>query len=118
MLPCSQKSSVLASEDVFSADLALHNTGALAAAEHGRLVVWAHSPLVSVQHWASPLQQLDGASVSASHVDRWLVFVFDFAFVFHAFSVSFIPFPLQKHQSLYVVVALFSALVVSCSDGP
>ena len=29
------------------ADLALQDTGALAAAEYGRLVVWAHSPLFS-----------------------------------------------------------------------
>ena len=30
-----------------SADLALHDTGALAAAEYGRPAVWAHSPLFS-----------------------------------------------------------------------
>jgi len=35
-------------EQLSSADLALQDTGALAAAEHGRLAVWAHSsPLFS-----------------------------------------------------------------------
>ena len=30
-----------------SADLVLQNTGAIAAAEYGRLVVWVHSPVFS-----------------------------------------------------------------------
>ena len=30
-----------------SADLALQDTGAIAAAEYGRLAVWEHSPLLS-----------------------------------------------------------------------
>ena len=32
---------------ISSADLALQNTGAIAAAEHGRLAVWVHPPLFS-----------------------------------------------------------------------
>ena len=58
-----------------SADLALHDTGAIAAAEYGRLAVWAH---LFFQRWASPLPQLDGASVLVLHLDCRLVFVFDF----------------------------------------
>ena len=58
-----------------SADLALHDTGAIAPAEYGGLAVWAHYPVF--QRWASPVPQLDGASVLVLHLDRRLVFVFN-----------------------------------------
>ena len=49
--------------------IALQDTGALAAAEYGRLAVWEHSPLF--QGWAPHLSQLDGASaVLVLHLDR------------------------------------------------
>ena len=51
-----------------SADLALQDTGALAAAEYGRQAVLAHSPIF--QGWAPPLPQLDGASVLVLYLDR------------------------------------------------
>ena len=50
------------------ADLALQDTGALAAAEYGRLAVWEHS--LFFQGWAPPLSQLDCASVLELHLDR------------------------------------------------
>ena len=50
------------------ADLALQDTGALAAAEYGRPAVWEHSPLS--QGWAPSLPQLDGASVLVLHLER------------------------------------------------
>ena len=71
-----QKSSVVASNGAVrtatrtlsGADLALQDTGALVAAEYGRLAVWEHFPLF--QGWAPPLSQLDGAPVLALHLDR------------------------------------------------
>ena len=50
-----------------SADLALQDTGALAAAEYDRLAMWAHSLLFS---GLGALPQLDGASVLVLRLDR------------------------------------------------
>ena len=55
MLLCIPKSSAVASDDAVrtalvlmsTADLAVQDTGALAAADYGRLAVWEHSPLFS-----------------------------------------------------------------------
>ena len=52
------------------ADLALQDTGALAAAaaQYGRLGVLKHSPLF--QGWTPPLSLLDGALVLVLHLER------------------------------------------------
>ena len=51
------------------ADLALQDTGALAAAEYGRLAVWEHSPLFSGLGAAS-IAAGRCASVLVLHLDR------------------------------------------------
>ena len=50
------------------ADLALQDTGALAAAEYGRLAVWEHSPLFS---------GLGAASIAAGRCASVLVLYLD-----------------------------------------
>ena len=64
-----------------SADLALHDTGALAAAEYGRPAVCAHSPLFfragrRLYHSWTVHQML------VLHLDRWLNLVLIFKFLF------------------------------------
>ena len=100
------------------ADLALQDTGALAAAEHGRLGVW-NTPLY-FKGWAPPLPQLDSASVLIFYLNCCLVFALIAAFVCHAYPALFVPHPrfAFKPKSLFFALMYrFSCFVYIRSYG-
>ena len=86
-----------------SEDLPLQDTGALAAAEYGRLAVWAHALLFSGLGSLPP--QLDGAPVLVLHLDHWILFVLDFSFC-HAY-LPFVLHPRFSRKELSLLFPLF-----------
>ena len=95
------------------ADLALQDTGALAAAEYGRLAVWEHSPLFSGPGAASIAA---GRCISAGDPSRALT-RFRFlilAFVCHAYP-AFVLHPRfhQKNLRLFVGFSFFKKVLFS-----
>ena len=87
-----------------SADLVLQNTGAIAAAEYGRLVVWVHSPVFSGLGVASTAA---GRCISAGAPPRPLtVSVFYLAFACHEYPAFGLRAPFsRKEQRLFVFFA-------------
>ena len=87
-----------------TADLVLQDIGALAAAEYGRLVVWAHSPLFSGLGATSTAA---GRCISAGAPPRPLtVSVFYLAFACHEYPAFGLRAPFsRKEQRLFVFFA-------------
>ena len=70
-----------------------------------------HTPLF-FQGWASPLPQLDGASVLVPHLDRWLFWFSILAFVFLAFASFGHPPLFPQKSEVCSVYSFFSAVCV------
>ena len=95
---------------LYGADLALQDTGALVAAEYGRLAVWEHSPLFPGLGTASIAA---GRCISAGAPSRPLIFVLILAFVCHAYP-AFVLYP-RFHQKPLSLLVGFRFVFRFCS---
>ena len=110
-----QRCSLNSTRTLSGADLALQDTGALAAAEYGRLAVWEHSPLFFragrrlYRSWT-----VHECWCSISTVDSFSFLML--AFVCHAYP-AFVLHPRSHLKSVRWFQVLFLGFVVR-SDGP